>query len=1237
MVKVVLRSTVAAIALMAGFSHMAAAAPITSNWTPGNVGNWSGGAPADAVNWTHSQPPTPPSTQTFPNNNVNDTYSVNISGGSGSVVNLNTNVTIDALNVSGGDTLNIDNARNLAIVTGGNVTNNGAINVNSAGSVTGLNFLGSSTISGTGTITLGNAVNNRITQSSGGGIITNSVGHTIRGAGSVLTNIGGMNNAGDIIADQSNALILDPGADPFNNTGTLRAQDGAQLRLSAGTYNNAGGTIEADGPGSNVNLSSGVITLNGGTLATTNGGEIRSGANTGAILDGVTISAGSNVVQANSFDFRVQNGVTNNGTWSLNSTGSQTFIQFLGSQTLDGTGEVVMGNHNQNTIFVGNNADILTLGASQTIRGAGQLLLNAGGIVNNGAIRQQGSVQMTIDPGSPDVGGGANFLNNGTLRSEGTGGISFLGAIYQNAGQTIETTGGGDIRFASNAIELLGGYLTTSGGGVIRSTAGTGAIFDNVRLTTGSDIVQVNGEDIRIRNGITNDGTWSLNSTGSTTDIQFLGSQTLGGTGEVVMSDNLQNRIFVSSNADELTLASTQTIRGAGQLLLNAGGLTNDGTILQQGAAALVIDPGSPDLDGNGNNFINNGVLRSEGAGGLTLNGATYRNNTTIETTGGGDIRFASNAIVLRGGDLTTSGGGVVRSTAGVGSIFEGVTLTAGSDIVQINGEDLRIRDGITNDGTWSLNSTGSTTDIQFLGSQTLGGSGEVVMSDNVQNRIFVSTNADVVTLAGTQTIRGAGQLLLNAGGFVNNGTVLQQGAAAMVIDPGSPDVDGNGANFVNNSVLRSEGAGGLIFRGATYRNNTTIETTGGGDIRFESNAIVLRGGNLTTSGGGVVRSTAGVGSIFEGVTLTAGSDIVQINGEDLRIRDGMTNDGTWALNSTGSTTDIQFLGSQTLGGSGEIVMSDNIQNRIFASTNADVLTVGANQTIRGAGQILLNAGGVVNNGTVIADGAAASISIDAGTNFSNQGTMRASGAAGFDIRGGTEFTQAGGLVDIQSGSRIDMTFGDYVQTGGHTQVDGTLATVSASSNVNIQGGTFGGTGLVDFNGTGVHALNNTGGMITAGASPGVLTIQDGNFVQGVGGTFEFELDGFVAGVGHDLLNIVNGDADLGGDLSIVADQLFASTLSIGDQFEVVRLDSLGTFLDGDLVNGADVFDNIIINLGGLNFTQLFIGNSLFIEVTQANVQPPGVDPIPEPESMILMMLGLTAMLWMRRRRVTVH
>jgi len=54
MVKVVSRSAVIGVSLAACITHTSSAAPITSNWTPGNIGNWSGGAPADAINWNHS-------------------------------------------------------------------------------------------------------------------------------------------------------------------------------------------------------------------------------------------------------------------------------------------------------------------------------------------------------------------------------------------------------------------------------------------------------------------------------------------------------------------------------------------------------------------------------------------------------------------------------------------------------------------------------------------------------------------------------------------------------------------------------------------------------------------------------------------------------------------------------------------------------------------------------------------------------------------------------------------------------------------------------------------------------------------------------------------------------------------------------------------------------------------------------------------------------------------------------
>ena len=1042
MVKFGTRSSVLALFAAAAFSSTVLAAPITSNWTPGNVGSWDSGAIGNAANWTHSSVP---ATTTSPNNTGGDTFTVNIDNGGGpaSRVFLNVNVTVDALNVSGGDELNIQNNRRITFAPNGSVTNNGTINLSSLGNDTGLVFRGASLLTGSGTAVLSNNAGNAIRNTVGSDVLTHGASHTIRGSGSVLGNVGGLNNAGTILATNPAPLTIDPSSF-VNNTGTLGAVTGGTLLLGAGTFNNAGGSIEAAGGGSNFRL-------------------------------------------------------------------------------------------------------------------------NASGVIVNG------------------------------------------------------------------------GSFTTTGGGQIRSVAG-GALLRNVTFTSGTNVVLNNNEDIRFENGLTNHGTINLNSAGTATDVQFVGTQALTGNGQIVMGQNAANRVIVNTNSTVVTQGGGQTIRGAGQLLANTGGFVNNGAIRQQGGAALVIDPGTPNV-GGGANFVNNNVLRSEGTGGLTLNAAIYQNNTTIATTGGGDIRLGSTATEIRGGNLTTTGGGVIRSVAN-GALLDGVTITSGSNMVLGNNEDIRFRATTANNvnnGTINVNSLGNLTDVIFDGTQTLEGTGEIVMSQNGNNRVIVNANTNVLTLNANQTIRGAGQVLANAGGFVNNGEILQQGAVGLTIDPGSPNVDGNGANFVNNNVLRSEGTGGLTLNAAIYQNNTTIATTGGGDIRLGSTATEIRGGNLTTTGGGVIRSVAN-GALLDGVTITSGSNMVLGNNEDIRFRAttaNNVNNGTINVNSLGNLTDVIFDGTQTLEGTGEIVMgAASFNNRLVVNANTTVVTQSAGHTIRGAGQVLANSGGFVNQGTIIADSATNFLRIDAGTNFSNQGTLRATGAAGFDIDGGTAFTQAGGVVDIRVGSRIDMTQGDYVQTGGHTQVDGTLATVSSGSDINVQGGTFGGTGLVDFNGTGVHALNNTGGMITAGASPGSLTIQDGNFVQGMGGTFEFELDGFVAGVGHDLLNIVNGDADLGGDLSVVADQLFASTLNIGDQFEVVRITNGDFDADGDFVD--ELFDSISINLAGLNFTQLFMGNSLWIEVTLADVQPPGTQ-VSEPHMLVILMFGLTVIFWMRRRRVTLH
>ncbi|NKB19331.1 MAG: hypothetical protein GKS01_02195 [Alphaproteobacteria bacterium] len=1017
---------ITALLVSLAISSAANAAAITATWQDGNIDDWNSVA-NNGTNWNFSSAPT---TAAFPNNDVNDTFSVQIdNGGAGnSTVNLNADVTIDSLSVSSGDTLNFDNGRDMTLVNS-TIVNNGAISMNSIGSTTALTFSGTGSITGTGTLTINNQIQNRILMTGATEILTNGTGHTIQGGGTFLN--------------------------------------------------------------------------------------------------------------------------------------------------------------------------------------------NNGGIINNGSIVQQGTVALTIDPNDT-----AGFVNNNILRAEGTGGLLLNAATYTNTGSTIQANTGSHVAFQSANVTIIGGNLTTTGTGEIRANvASTGALLDGVTITGGSNFIQANGADVRIQNGVTNEGNWELNLTGSTTLTNFIGTQTLTGSGTIKMSDNIQNRIQTSGATDILTNDTNHSIRGAGTLLSNLGGVINDGTIIQEGTAALTIDPN----DSAG--FVNNGTLRATGTGGISLNAATYTNNTVFEATTGSNITTTNASTTIVGGDLTTTGTGEIRTTVNsTGALLDNVRLTTGSKIAGSNGNDWRIQNGFVNDGTFEMNSTGSTTQLNFIGSQTISGNGEIVMSHNIQNQIRANggtLSTDVLTIGAGQEIRGAGNIGANSGGIINNGTIRQQGAVAMTLDPGSP-------GFTNNNILKAEGAGGISLIIGTYTNNTEIEIETGSNLTFTSFAVELLGGDLTTTGTGEIRTTVNsTGATLDNVRLTSGSKIAGSNGNDWRFKNGFVNDGTIEVNSTGSTTDLNFAGTQTLSGNGSIVMSDNFQNRIKNTGSLDVLTIGSGQMINGAGQIGANTGGIINQGTITADQTNNAITIDGGTAlFRNQGTIRATGAAGVDINGtSNQFVQeTGGLVDVQSGSRLDVTAGSYVQSGGQTTVNGLMTTAGTSSTIQITGGRFGGSGTVVFGGSGTHTLNNTGGTLAAGNSPGILTLTDGDYVQGAAANFEFELFGAVVGVGHDLLNILGGDTDLSGSLDVVADQGFASSLTVGDQFEVIRLESGQSFLSG-------FFDTLTTNFTGLTFSQLFIGDSLWIEVTQADVPAPGVA---EPGGMLIFVAGLGVLAVTRRRRRTI-
>jgi len=460
-------------------------------------------------------------------------------------------------------------------------------------------------------------------------------------------------------------------------------------------------------------------------------------------------------------------------------------------------------------------------------------------------------------------------------------------------------------------------------------------------------------------------------------------------------------------------------------------------------------------------------------------------------------------------------------------------------------------------------------------------------MSDNANNRIF--SNGTALTIGPGMTIRGAGQIGINQTNIINNGSILAQGGNTLTIDSN---------NFTNAGIIRAEGLGGLVIVGSTIHNNTAIDVAVNSKLQLSSSTF--NGGIFNNTLGGSITANA---NTFNTVTLNG--TLTQINGADNNFTNGVTINGSWNLGSTNASTDMTFTGSQTIGGTGEIVLSNNGNNRIFS--NGNTITVDTNATIRGAGQIGLNQTSLINKGTITADQTNA-LNIDtSGTGLNNQGTLNATGTGGINIL--TSAFTTSGNINIAAGSKINRT-GSFVQTAGHTKVNGTLT--SSSGVVSIQGGLLSGSGLINGNVT-------NGGTVGPGNSPGTLTIS-GDYVQTTTGLLDIELAGLLAGAEYDVLN-VTGSANLAGGV-LEVDVLAGFNPIVGNSFDILQADSiLGTFntlsLDNSYIWQVEYLEDIF-GLNTIDVVRLTI-----LEVSQ----------VPVPASVWLFGSGLLGLVGIARRK----
>ena len=189
--------------------------------------------------------------------------------------------------------------------------------------------------------------------------------------------------------------------------------------------------------------------------------------------------------------------------------------------------------------------------------------------------------------------------------------------------------------------------------------------------------------------------------------------------------------------------------------------------------------------------------------------------------------------------------------------------------------------------------------------------------------------------------------------------------------------------------------------------------------------------------------------------------------------------------------------------------------------------------------------------------------------------------------------------VDVAGGSTLifnnalNLAGNNLTKTGtGEMAIRNDL--VTGGGTINIQEGTVSGNGTVGGN------VNNQGGTISPGNSPGVIAVE-GDFAQGEQGTLHMELAGNVAGSQYDQF-IVAGEASLAGTLEVSLLDGFEP--QAGDTFDILQFGALS----GD-------FGRILLpSLGGAlawDESALLINGSLSV--------------VPEPSVWVILLAGLVS------------
>ena len=364
---------------------------------------------------------------------------------------------------------------------------------------------------------------------------------------------------------------------------------------------------------------------------------------------------------------------------------------------------------------------------------------------------------------------------------------------------------------------------------------------------------------------------------------------------------------------------------------------------------------------------------------------------------------------------------------------------------------------------------------------------------------------------------------------------------------------------------------------------NTAINNAGGtiqavgAQANVDLQSVSIEGGTLTTSGGGVIQ-TVDTGSTLDGITsgvLTNSGTVVVNDSMMLSLMGTIANSGTIMESGFGNTgnTRLRLTGPVTLTGAGQVLLSDNANNQVFATGSLFMLTNQGN-LISGAGQF--GAGGM---------------------DYDNKsGTIRGTGtnnALVINLGQGTGLNEAAGSITANGAGGVILTSGYFTNNGVMAANNGSTMTFqSGAVNVNLaEGDLVGGTWRAISTGLGATFT------ISGSAAGGGAVVNDGAIIrlQGAGSVIQsFDpTSATIKPLEQTMTSVASG-----GQLQVLANRGYTSGLNFTDS-GIVQLGG-GTFQTNSLsvTSGAKFF--------GFGTVQDSVSNAGLIEVNTGTLTVTG-------------------------------